>query len=129
MSETVVTSGQGLTVVQLDRRYGGRRQTILSISGDDGSVEYTADVSVKGNLMVNGRPITGGGGGGSMMVTEVLSLPLQLSDTPSGDVCVFINGSLQRATDYVVGADNEILWISPDFSISPTDLVEAVYQI
>ncbi len=77
--------------------------------------------------MVNGIPITGSGGGGSM-VNELLGRPLKLSYTPNGDIGLFVNGQLQHVTDYVVASDNTVHWRSPDFTISPTDLVEAVYS-
>jgi hypothetical protein len=128
VSEAVVTSGQDLTVTHLDRRYGGRRTTVLQIRGDDGSVVYGTDVSIVGRLTVNGRSITGGSGSGSM-VNEVLGAPYQLSYPPSGDIALFVNGQLQRAADYTLSPTDSIIWKSPDFMLAPTDFVEAVYQI
>lgn len=126
--EQLVTSGQDLVVEQLDRSYGGRRKTVLRVSCSDGSVAYTTDVAIQGKLVVNGVTITGTGAGGSM-VTEILGRPLKLSNAPNGDVGLFVNGQLQRTTDYAVNSDGSVSWNSPDFQLAPSDLVEAMYQI
>jgi hypothetical protein len=128
---TVVTQGQDFVVTHRDRGYGGRTRDVLVIDGDDGNVKYATDVSITGSLSVNGQKITGGGGGsggGGILYQETLGRPLKLSSPPLGDVLLYVNGQMQRSTDYACTSDGYVMWRCLDFSITPDDQVDVAYQ-
>jgi hypothetical protein len=129
MSQENLTSGQDYVVARSDRSFGGRTKEVLRISGRDGSVKYSAPVEIKGSLTINGQLFTGAPSGtGGALCSETLGRPLRLSAAPLSSVCLFVNGQLQSSEDFSVGNDGLVIWKCSDFTIAPSDKVEAVYE-
>jgi hypothetical protein len=63
MTEEVISHGSDFRVTKLDRSFGGHRKTVLNINGENGTVDYNTDVTIKGQLVVNGVVITAAGAG------------------------------------------------------------------
>jgi hypothetical protein len=122
VSTYIATDGDPFEVVHSDRAFGGRRRCVLRVDGRSG------DVVITGRVLLNGAVVPTPVAQNDRFTPESGQTAFLLTQTPAGEVEMFVNGARQRPdADFIVVADSAV-WLNNGFELEPSDDVVFSYQ-